>query len=242
MHIKESMKMANVIQMNYMLIPVINRFGINLGFGDKTVEQVCKESNVDINFFLQLINAYHDKDYFPKEELQNIPVRDIISYLKMTHTGYLENTVTEIEEKIKTLELEGNEDKKYIALIRNFFDGYKNELTDHIMNEEDVVFPYILAVDEIVKNQSFTKENKEIYEAYSMEEYEDEHDDVEEKLMDLRTIMIKYLNPPANVTLYHSIIQDLFKLEEDLNYHSRIEDKVLIPKILLMEKAIKNLT
>ena len=120
MHIKKSMKMADVIQMNYMLIPVIHRFGIELGFGDKTVDQVCKENEVDLNFFLQLVNAYHDQDYFPKEELQSIPVRDIVAYLKMTHASYLNNTVTDIEQKIKSLELEGSEDKKYIALIRNF--------------------------------------------------------------------------------------------------------------------------
>ncbi len=235
------MKMADVIQMNYMLIPVIHRFGIELGFGDKTVDQVCEENEVDLNFFLQLVNAYHDQDYFPKEELQSIPVREIIAYLKMTHASYLNNTVTDIEQKIKSLELEGNEDKKYIALIRNFFEGYKSELTEHIMREEDVVFPYVLAVDEIIKSEQFTDKNKKVFESFSIEEYEEEHDDVEEKLMDLRTIMIKYVAPPANTNLYHSIIQDLFRLEEDLNYHSRIEDKVLIPKIILMEKSIKNL-
>jgi regulator of cell morphogenesis and NO signaling len=235
------MKMADVIQMNYMLIPVIHRFGIELGFGDKTVDQVCEENEVDLNFFLQLVNAYHDQDYFPKEELQSIPVREIIAYLKMTHASYLNNTVTEIEQKIKSLELEGSEDKKYIALIRNFFEGYKSELTEHIMREEDVVFPYVLAVDEIIKSEQITDQNKKVFESFSIEEYEEEHDDVEEKLMDLRTIMIKYVAPPANTNLYHSIIQDLFRLEEDLNYHSRIEDKVLIPKIVLMEKSIKNL-
>lgn len=241
MHIKKSMKMADVIQMNYMLIPVIHRFGIELGFGDKTVVQVCKENDVDLNFFLQLVNAYHDQDYFPKEELQSIPVHEIVAYLKMTHASYLNNTVTDIEQKIKSLELEGSEDKKYIDLIRNFFEGYKSELTEHIMREEDVVFPYVLAVDEITKSGQFTDESKKVFESFSIEEYEEEHDDVEEKLMDLRTIMIKYVAPPANTNLYHSIIQDLFRLEEDLNYHSRIEEKVLIPKIILMEKSIKNL-
>jgi len=241
MRIKENMKLADVIQMNYMLIPVIHRFGINLGFGDKTVTDICQENEVDLNFFLQLVNAYHDQDYFPKEELQTIPVKDIVAYLKMTHASYLNTTLSEIEQKIFSLASEDTEDKKYIELIRNFFEGYKTELTAHIMNEEDVVFPYVLAVDEIIKTQKFSDKNQQIFDSFSIEKYEEGHDDVEEKLMDLRTIMIKYLTPPANVTLYHSIIQDLFRLEEDLNYHSRIEDKVLIPKIILMEKSITNL-
>ncbi|WP_372751777.1 hemerythrin domain-containing protein [Labilibaculum sp.] len=241
MRIKKDMKLAHVIQQNYMLIPVIHRFGINLGFGDKTVSDVCEENEVDLNFFLQLVNAYHDKDYFPKEELQSISVKNIINYLKMTHSSYLNEKLSEIEQKIISLHAEDQEDEKYILLIRNFFEGYKSELTEHIMHEEDVVFPYIFAVDEIIKTQQFTAKNRDLFNSFSIENYEKGHNDVEEKLMDLKTIMIKYLTPPANCTLYHNIIQDLFKLEEDLNYHSRIEDKVLTPKVILMEKSINNL-
>lgn len=241
MRIKKDMKLADVIQLNYMLIPVIHRFGIDLGFGDKTVSDVCEENKVDLNFFLQLVNAYHDKDYFPKEELQTIPVKNIVDYLKMTHSSYLNEKILEIEQKIISLQSEDTEDQRYILLIRNFFEGYKSELTEHIMHEENVVFPYVLAVEEIIKTQSFSEKNRELFDAFSIEKYEEGHDDVEEKLMDLKTIMIKYLTPPANSTLYHTIIQDLFKLEEDLNYHSRIEDKVLTPKVILMEKSIKNL-
>lgn len=241
MHIKKEMKLADVIQLNYMLIPVIHRFGINLGFGDKTVASVCEENQVDLNFFLQLVNAYHDKDYFPKEELQTIPVINIINYLKMTHSSYLNEKLSEIEKKINSLQSEDSEDQQYILLVKNFFDGYKSELTEHIMHEENVVFPYVLTVEEIIRTEQITDKNRAIFEAFSIEKYEEGHDDVEEKLMDLKTIMIKYLTPPANTTLYHTIIQDLFKLEEDLNYHSRIEDKVLTPKVILMEKSIKNL-
>ncbi|RUT73396.1 hypothetical protein [Ancylomarina longa] len=241
MRIKKEMKLADVIQMNYMLIPVIHRFGINLGFGDKTVADICEEREIDLNFFLQLVNAYHDKDYFPKEELQTIPVRQIVDYLKMTHASYLNNTLNEIEQKIELLQSEGSEDKKYITLIRNFFEGYKNELTEHILYEENTVFPYVLAVEDIIKTQNKDPKNLELFKSFSIIKYADGHEDVEEKLMDLKIIMIKYLAPPENITLYHTIIQDLFKLEEDLNYHSRIEDKVLIPKIVLMEKSIQNL-
>ena len=235
------MKVADVIQMNYMLIPVIHRFGIELGFGDKTITEVCEENNVDLNFFLQFVNAYHSQDYFPDEKLQNISVHEIISYLKMTHTSYLDNAVTDIEQKIKRIELEGKEDNKYITLIKNFFEGYKLELTEHITREEDVVFPYVLTVDEIIKTKSFSEKTKKIFEEFSIEEYKEDHDDVEEKLMDLLTIMTKYVTPPSNVALYHSIIHDLFRLKEDLNYHARIENKVLIPKIFSMEKLIKNM-
>ena len=45
MNITRDMKMADVIHLDYTLLPVITRFGINLGFGDRTVEKVCLENN-----------------------------------------------------------------------------------------------------------------------------------------------------------------------------------------------------
>jgi len=241
MLIKKNMKMADVVLLNYMLIPVIHRFGIKLGFGDKTIEEVCKENLVDLNFFMELVNAYHDGDYFPNEELQTIPAKDIVNYLKMTHASYLNEKLTEIELMIDNLRSEKDEDQKYISLIKNFFEGYRTELTEHILREEDVVFPYVIAVEQTVLEQSVSDFNRKYLEDYSIQTFHEEHDDIEEKLLDLKTIMIKYLNPPVNIPLYHKIIQELFKLEEDLNYHSRIEDNVLIPKVKTMEKLAKNL-
>jgi len=241
MQITPLMKMANVIQMNHMLIPVMQRFGINLGFGDKTVEEVCKFYDVDLSFFLNLTNAYHDKEYFPTQELQNIPVHSIVNYLKKTHSCYLTEKLIDIESLIHLLENEKSDDKKHITLIKNFFDGYRNELREHIMREEDVVFPYILTISKVIREQKITSDSKKILDSYSMDTFLSEHDDIEEKLFDLKTIMIRYLTPPRNVNIYNKIVQELFMLEEDLNYHSRIEEKVLIPKVEYMERVVKKL-
>lgn len=241
MQISKSMKMADVIQLNHMLIPVIHRFGINLGFGDKTVEEICCNQEVDLNFFLELVNAYHDKDYFPKDELQATPLHAIVGYLKKTHSSYLEEKLVDIETLINQLSSEKDEDQKYITLIKNFFEGYRTELTEHILREEEVVYPYVLTVEQVVNQQFISEPNRELLNSYSIQVFEEEHDDIQEKLLDLTTIMIKYLTPPNNICIYHKIIQRLFKLEEDINYHSRIEEKVLIPKVKLLETQAKNL-
>ena len=78
-------KMADVIHKDYLLLPVINRFGIQLGFGDKTVEQVCSDYKINLSFFLDIINTYHDEYYFPMEKMQLYPVDMIIDYLLKTH-------------------------------------------------------------------------------------------------------------------------------------------------------------
>ena len=66
----EKMKMAEVIHNNYLLIPVIRRFGIKLGFGDKTVKTICKEHNIDHDFLLAIINTVI-KNIFRKKSFKN---------------------------------------------------------------------------------------------------------------------------------------------------------------------------
>jgi regulator of cell morphogenesis and NO signaling len=80
------MKMADVIHSNYLLMPVISRFGITPGFNEKTVKAVCREHNIDVDFFLTIANAFTHEHYFPESKLQAFNVLTIIDYLKKTHT------------------------------------------------------------------------------------------------------------------------------------------------------------
>ena len=73
MSFKENTRMADLIHANYSLLPVFNRFDIQLGFGDKTVAEVCLHQGVNVNFFLEIINSFHDHDYFPQVHLQTFP-------------------------------------------------------------------------------------------------------------------------------------------------------------------------
>ena len=90
MQINRSMLMADVIHLNYLLLQVITRFDIHLGFGNQTVEEVCRENKVNVEFFLEIVNSYHDAEYFPDEELQHFKLELIVNYLKKTHNYYLE--------------------------------------------------------------------------------------------------------------------------------------------------------
>ena len=67
MLIQKEMKLADVIHHDHNLVPVINRFGIRLGFGEKTIEELADEYEINADFFLVILNAYHDPQYFPEE-------------------------------------------------------------------------------------------------------------------------------------------------------------------------------
>lgn len=238
--IVRTMKMADVIHLNYQLLSVINRFDINLGFADLTVSEICEKQNINLDFFLEIVNAFNDKDYFPQKRMQNFSVLLIINYLRKTHRFYLDEKLPLIEKMISELIDKNEKDRKSLNLLMKFFEEYRVELTNHIDREEKNVYPYILELQNALDNNSKSQSMIEKMDAYSIHKYEGEHDNVEEKLFDLKNIIIKYLPPLFDSKICSNILIELFKLEKDLNDHSRIEDKVLVPKVAQMEEKFKS--
>jgi regulator of cell morphogenesis and NO signaling len=240
MLIQKEMKMADVIHHDHFLIPVINRFGIHLGFGDKTIEELCRENNVNTVFFLTILNAYHDHEYFPRKHLQSFPAHLLVNYLVKSHQYYLEIKVPEIEKLIDELPEETDLDKETLRLLQNFFLEYKQELINHIQREEERVYPYILELEKAVSSGNVPDSVFRQMNDYPITEYEAEHKNVEEKLLDLKNIIIKYLPDTNNDKPFFMILKELFALENDLNDHARIEDLILVPKVETMETALKS--
>ncbi len=71
-----------------------------------------------------------------------------------------------------------------------------------------------------------------------MKIYEAEHDEIDEKLFDLKNILIKYINGDFDQATVNEIIFELFRLEKDIKDHSRIENNILMPLVAEMEKSL----
>lgn len=233
------MKVAEVIHLNYQLLPILSRFGLHLGFGEKTIEQLCREHGIELNFFLVILNAYHDKNFFPHRYLKGFPLNLIISYLRKSHEYFLTVKIPGIDRLLKQLSPGGDEATAgSLQLINRFFSEYCHELSEHILREEEKVYPYAFMVEEAFLSGSPGPGVLAGIREYSIDDFESEHDNVEDKLNDLQNIILKYLPPTLDLNLCHALLTELFRLESDLNDHARIEDKVLVPKVKLMEKGL----
>ncbi len=230
------MKMADAIHTNYLLIPVISRFGIRLGFGENTISAVCKEHNIDVDFFLTILNVFSNESYFPEEKLQTFNVLMIVGYLKKTHKYYRETQIPIIEKHLETLLLKSPKKNKSLQLVKKFFLEYKKELFIHLKQEETVTFPYVEEVYRLFQQPG--KKTLSSVLKYSMEIYGREHDDLDEKLYDLKNILIKYINGDFDQSVCSEIIFELFRLEKDIKDHTRIENNILMPLVTDMEKSL----
>ena len=236
-HFSGTDKLAKLIHSNQFLLPVINRFGIRLGFKDKTVNEVCNDLNINENFFLTIVNTYYNEDYFPEADLLSFSPTLIVDYLRKTHAYYFNYLFPEVERRLDRV-LTGCEGEcDDLQLIKQFYTKYKDELSKHIQEEEDKVFPYILAITEAwEKNQTIPVK----FSSYTVKDSEKEHSNVDQKIYDLKNIVIKYLAPTYNDNDCNAFLYSIFQFERDLLDHARIEDKILVNKVMQIEKILKN--
>lgn len=221
-------KVAWLISHNYHLLPVFNRFNIKLGLKDKTVEDICNEKNINPEFFLAIVNTYHNEDYFPEKELLSFSPPEIVSYLRKTHKYYIEYVLPKLDTLLKQLIKSSSSISKDLQMVDVFYKKYKKELTLHINDEEERVFPYVIQLAETHQKQT----------GYTIQSFEKEHTNVDEKLNDLKNLVIKYVTPDYDENTCNEFLITLYRFEKDIKDHARIEDKILLPITLDIEKKL----
>ena len=231
-------RLADAIHSNYLLIPVINRFGVPLGFGEKAIREVCREYRIDEEFFLCIINVFSNERYFPEKKLMTFSPLTILGYLQKTHAYYRETQIPVIEHQLHQLLRRAGKRKSELTLVRKFFLEYKRELLSHLDREERITFPYIRKVFRMHrKTRPATRTRAPL--TYSMDTYEKEHNNVDDKLWDLKNILIKYLPGTVDDTIRNAMICEVFRLERDIRDHTRIEETILMPLVAEMEVRLR---
>lgn len=219
-HLSIDMKMSELPDSDPRLLGVIRRLGIRFGFGEKTVEEVCKDSGVNPHTLLLICKVYVYDGYRPAEaELSRSNIADIITYLHNSHDYYIHLVTNTLSEAINKMTIPCDTGRSKILI--KFYESYREELQGHFDYEEKTVFPY---VKELARSGRTSGD-------YSIDRYEKNHSNVEEKLCDLKNIVMKYLPEQCDNELILKVLNYLYSLEDDLVKHTVIENDILIPMV-----------
>ena len=86
----ETDKMSDLICENYPMVLVMSRFGIDLGFGEKNIGDVCRQNEVDSCTFLTVVNFLTEETPAVINGIDNcLSVGSLITYLHNAHDYFL---------------------------------------------------------------------------------------------------------------------------------------------------------
>lgn len=207
------MKMAELVDLDYALLGVFSRMGFSLGFGEATVEEVCRGAGVSPEEFLLICRVYADDTFRPSpEDLAHAGVSGLVAYLRKSHSYYMDAALQALEQALELM-IAPCETRSQL-IFRKFFTEYREELAHHFRYEEQVIFPCL--------------ENAQAH-AFKADEFEDTHEHVEEKLDDLKNLIVKYLPKDCDQFQANRTVRLLLLLGHDFQKHILLEDSLVAP-------------
>lgn len=218
-------KMITLIKDNYSVLQALGSFGINLGFGDKTVNETCELNGVDTYTFLAVVNLQlNNVGNFEDDEKISVPT--LLRYLKASHAYYLDFQLPFIRRELAE---SIDENDKMGRLILKFYDDYAHEVQQHMKYEDKTLFPY---VQSLIEGRPASN--------YTIETFSKHHEQTDKKLRELKLMIIKYLPTDAKRNnLLTSTLYDIYNNEEWLRHHADVEDFIFTPAIRRIEHQHK---
>lgn len=222
MKFTENSRLGDVLTEHYQILLLLSRFGISLGFGDKTVKAVCADNGVDCKTFLAVCNYVASGD---SSLYHNVDIESMVRFLRLAHKYYLEFLLPELRTKLVSI-VGSLPDSMFSALVIKLFDSYKEEVRKHLAYEDKVLFGYIQRL----------LDGEEDLPALSLASFIRQHDNIDTQLFELKNAMIRYFPAGENLREVNQVLYDIFAFEEDLKSHCEIEGDLFIPAVVELEK------
>lgn len=211
-------KLCEVIVDEPSVVPVINRFDIVLGVGDRTIKSICKEKGIDTSFFITILNAFIHESFFLENVTGAFNAGDVVDYLRKTNNSYLRNQLPNIERHFAAL-ISRSDSNNNLPLLFNFYREVKTEIERRI-DSDNQWFDAIISAEQ---------SNSEVSVASNAAQAES--DSIEDKLSDLINMFVIHLRGDYDRNLCHAVLFAVISLEKDICQNNRIRNRVLRPLV-----------
>ena len=211
-------KLCEVIVDEPSVVPVINRFDIVLGVGDRTIKSICKEKGIDTSFFITILNAFIHESFFLENVTGAFNAGDVVDYLRKTNNSYLRNQLPNIERHFAAL-ISRSDSNNTLPLLFNFYREVKTEIERRI-DSDNQWFDAIISAEQ---------SNSEVSVAGNA--VQAESDSIEDKLSDLINMFVIHLRGDYDRNLCHAVLFAVISLEKDICQNNRIRNRVLRPLV-----------
>jgi regulator of cell morphogenesis and NO signaling len=219
---------------------VFEKFGIDYCCGGgKSLEDACAASNLAVDQVLDSLEMAEQTARATRKDRnwQIEPLAELAAHINNTHHKYTREEIARLNPLFdKVCSVHGKNHPELLQM-RATFRGLGQELSMHMMKEEAVLFPYIVRMEEAVIQQEpvLPPPFGTVQNPVAMMMHE--HDSAGDALRALRQFSSGYL-PPADACIsYQTLYKALAAFEADLHQHIHLENNILFPRAIEMEKA-----
>ena len=219
---------------------IFKKYGLDFCCGGKkTVQEACAEKGIDVT---RVEEELRQADKNPV--VRPLPYNDwtldfLADYIVNTHHLYVRKSLPEIRAYAAKVATVHGSHHPELAIIRGLVEEINAELTSHMVKEEQVLFPFIKQL----VTASNTKQPLPPAGFGTVENpihmMEHEHEMVGRNLEQVRKLSDNYSLPADACASYSLLFKMLEEFEGDLFIHIHLENNILFPKALKLEKELR---
>ncbi|MCF8304198.1 MAG: iron-sulfur cluster repair di-iron protein [Bacteroidales bacterium] len=237
--INKEERVSDIVQQNFLTAEVFEKYNIDFCCGGQIpLWEACEGQKVDTE---KVINELREKIQQRDEETDKInalPLDELCTYIVEQHHNYVRESLPMLQQKLEKVCKAHGDDHPEVFKIKELFDQSAMELTKHMQKEEIVLFPYVKRMvkaengQESFQSPPFGHVNEPI--SVMMEE----HDNEGRRFEEISELSNNYTLPQGACNTFMFTYEKLREFEEDLHKHIHLENNILFPKAIELEKQL----
>jgi regulator of cell morphogenesis and NO signaling len=206
--------------------------------GNKSLEEACAASSLSVDLVLDSLELAEPTERATQKDRnwQAEPLADLVAHIIGTHHKYTREEIARLGPLFAKVCSVHGKNHPELQDVRAAFSGLAQELTTHMMKEEMVLFPYIVRMEEAVvqKEPVLPPPFGTVENPVAMMMHE--HDSAGVALRAMRQASAGYTPPGDACISFQTLYKALADFETDLHQHIHLENNILFPRAIEMEK------
>jgi regulator of cell morphogenesis and NO signaling len=235
----QSVTVADIAAGSLTAVRVFERLGIDYCCGGKRpLADICRTKGLDVNAVESELSAAANKPDAAGRDWSVAPLREIATHVVSTHHEYLRREFQPLNDRLdKVYRVYNQRYGPALIGLPEAFHALRSELETHMMKEERVLFPAIIANEAAAKAGQPLPASPFGTVGNPIRMMEAEHESAGQELANIRTITNSFECPEYACVTYRALMSGLKELEEDLHMHIHLENNILFPRAIALESA-----
>jgi iron-sulfur cluster repair di-iron protein len=230
---------GEVVKMNFKTASLFQASNIDYCCGGRiTISEACAGVGIDSNMLITNLDAMLSQTDPDASYINSLNLAELTSYIVKRHHTYVRESIPFIEKSLEKLcQVHGNKHPELFK-ISELFNNSAGELTKHMQKEEIVLFPYINKL--VLAQENGTQPSEPRFGTVSnpIGAMMAEHQAEGERFDEISKLSNNYQVPGDACITYKVTFDRLNDYENDLHRHIHIENNILFPRAILLEKDL----
>jgi len=226
---------GDIVAADYRTAGVFEQFGIDFCCGGRrSLDEACRTASADPTDVVRALTALppHRVD---DDDVMRWPVDRLIDHIVTVHHAYVRSALPRIAGYLAKLQEAHGARHPELARVVSTFDQVSADLEQHMLKEEQVLFPYVCDLAEHAAETCGTLQSPFGTVQNPIRMMEREHRAAADELGAIRELTNGYTAPADGCTTYGVCMAELARFEQDLHRHVHLENNVLFPKAVQLE-------